>query len=54
VDDLDAVCARLGAAGVTVAGRPTTITARGSWLGARCVYVEDADGRTIELVQRTA
>ena len=54
VDDLEAVCARLRAAGVTVAGEPTTITARGAWMGARCVYVEDPDGRTIELVQRTA
>ena len=35
-------------------GRPTTITARGAWNGARCVYVEDPDGRTVELVQRPA
>jgi hypothetical protein len=25
----------------------------GAWHGARCVYVEDPDGRTVELVQRT-
>jgi methylmalonyl-CoA/ethylmalonyl-CoA epimerase len=54
VDDVDAVCARLAAAGVTVPGHPTTITAAGPWNGARCVYVEDPDGRTVELVQRPA
>jgi catechol 2,3-dioxygenase-like lactoylglutathione lyase family enzyme len=52
VDDVDALCARLAAAGVRVAGRPMTITARGAWQGARCVYVEDPDGHTVELVQR--
>jgi catechol 2,3-dioxygenase-like lactoylglutathione lyase family enzyme len=52
VDDVDAVYERLVAAGVTVPGRPTTITAPGAWHGARCVYVEDPDGRTVELVQR--
>jgi catechol 2,3-dioxygenase-like lactoylglutathione lyase family enzyme len=52
VDDVDAVCERLAAAGVTVPGRPTTITAPGPWHGARCVYVDDPDGRTVELVQR--
>jgi lactoylglutathione lyase len=54
VDDVDALCARLIAAGVAVPGRPTTITAPGAWNGARCVYVEDPDGRTVELVQRPA
>jgi catechol 2,3-dioxygenase-like lactoylglutathione lyase family enzyme len=54
VDDLDALYQRLVAAGVTVPGQPTTITARGAWNGARCVYVEDPDGRTVELVQRPA
>ena len=53
VDDIDAVCERLAAAGVTIPGRPTTITAPGAWHGARCVYVEDPDGRTVELVERT-
>lgn len=52
VGDVDAVCARLAAAGVTIAGRPTTISAPGAWHGVRCVYVEDPDGRTIELIQR--
>jgi glyoxylase I family protein len=54
VDDVDALYERLVAAGVTVPGRPTTITAPGPWLGARCVYAEDPDGRTVELVQRPA
>jgi catechol 2,3-dioxygenase-like lactoylglutathione lyase family enzyme len=54
VDDVDAVYARLLAAGVTAPGSPTTITAAGPWNGARCVYVEDPDGRTVELVQRPA
>jgi catechol 2,3-dioxygenase-like lactoylglutathione lyase family enzyme len=54
VDDLDALYARLLAAGVMAPGRPTTITASSPWNGARCVYVEDPDGRTVELVQRPA
>jgi catechol 2,3-dioxygenase-like lactoylglutathione lyase family enzyme len=52
VDDVDALCERLAAAGVTIAGRPATITAPGAWHGARCVYVDDPDGRTVELIQR--
>jgi catechol 2,3-dioxygenase-like lactoylglutathione lyase family enzyme len=54
VDDVDALYEQLVAAGVTVPGHPTTITAPGPWEGARCVYVEDPDGRTVELVQRPA
>ena len=41
VDDVDALCERLAAAGVRIAGRPATITAPGAWHDARCVYVED-------------
>jgi lactoylglutathione lyase len=52
VDDVDALCERLAVAGVTIVGRPTTITAPGPWHGARCVYVEDPDGRSVELIQR--
>jgi glyoxylase I family protein len=52
VDDVDATSERLAAAGVTLLGRPTTITAPGAWHGARCVYVEDPDGRAVELVER--
>ena len=51
---MDALYARLLAAGVMAPGRPTTITASGPWNGVRCVYVEDPDGRTVELVQRPA
>jgi glyoxylase I family protein len=54
VHDVDALYERLVAAGVKVPGRPTTITTRGPWRGTRCVYVEDPDGRTVELVQRPA
>jgi glyoxylase I family protein len=53
VDDVDALCERLAAAGAVVRGVATTITAPGPWHGARCVYAEDPDGRTVELVQRT-
>ena len=52
VEDVDALRERLSAAGVPVAGRPTTISAPGAWHGARCVYVEDPDGRSVELIQR--
>jgi catechol 2,3-dioxygenase-like lactoylglutathione lyase family enzyme len=52
VDDVDGLWARLTAAGVAVAGAPTTITEPGAWHGARCVYVEDPDGRSVELIQR--
>jgi glyoxylase I family protein len=54
VGDVDALYEKLVAAGVTVPGQPTTITAPGAWQGARCVYAEDPDGRTVELVQRPA
>jgi catechol 2,3-dioxygenase-like lactoylglutathione lyase family enzyme len=54
VDDVDALYERLVAAGVPAQGRPTEITAPGAWNGARCVYLEDPDGRTVELVQRPA
>ena len=52
VDDVDTLCERLAAAGVTLVGRPATISEPGAWHGARCVYVEDPDGRTVELIQR--
>lgn len=54
VDDVDALCERLASAGVPVAGRPATITQPGAWHGARCVYVEDPDGRSVELIERPA
>jgi catechol 2,3-dioxygenase-like lactoylglutathione lyase family enzyme len=52
VEDVDALWERLKAAGVPVSGRPTTIAEPGAWYGARCVYVEDPDGRSVELIQR--
>jgi catechol 2,3-dioxygenase-like lactoylglutathione lyase family enzyme len=52
VDDVDAVWERLAAAGVAVGSPPATITAPGPWHGARCAYVDDPDGRSVELVQR--
>jgi catechol 2,3-dioxygenase-like lactoylglutathione lyase family enzyme len=52
VDDIDALWKRLVAAGVPVAGEPATIAVPGAWQGVRCVYVEDPDGRSVELIQR--
>ncbi|MDX6598192.1 MAG: glyoxylase family protein [Gaiellales bacterium] len=52
VEDVDALWERLTAAGVPVAGRPTTVTSPGAWHGARCVYAEDPDGHSIELIER--
>jgi catechol 2,3-dioxygenase-like lactoylglutathione lyase family enzyme len=52
VDDVDALWRRLAAAGVPAAGPPTTISAPGAWQGARCLYVQDPDGRSVELIQR--
>jgi catechol 2,3-dioxygenase-like lactoylglutathione lyase family enzyme len=54
VHDVDALYESLLAAGVTALGRPTTITAPGPWNGVRCVYMQDPDGHTVELVQRPA
>jgi catechol 2,3-dioxygenase-like lactoylglutathione lyase family enzyme len=41
---------------ITPAGMQLTQqpSAAGAWNGVRCVYVEDPDGRTLELVQRPA
>lgn len=52
VDDVDALWQRLASAGVAVGSPPTTITAPGAWNGARCAYVGDPDGRSVELIQR--
>ena len=54
VDDVDVVWERLRAAGARVGSPPVTITAPGPWNGVRCAYVEDPDGRSVELVQRPA
>ena len=52
VDDVDAVWQRLDAAGAAVGSPPTTISEPGPWNGARCAYVDDPDGRSVELIQR--
>jgi hypothetical protein len=49
---VDGVWDRLKAAGVPVGSPPTTISEPGPWHGARCAYVDDPDGRSVELVQR--
>lgn len=49
-DDLDALLARLVAAGGAPVGRPVTVD-RGANVGARAVYVRDPDGHTLELIQ---
>ncbi|MGI8438332.1 MAG: VOC family protein [Chthoniobacterales bacterium] len=50
VDDLDAVLARIAAAGWVAAGQPQTLTT-GPNAGRRVVYVRDPDGMTIEFMQ---
>jgi catechol 2,3-dioxygenase-like lactoylglutathione lyase family enzyme len=52
VDDVAALWERLRAAGVAVGSPPTTISEPGPWHGARCAYVDDPDGRSVELIQR--
>ncbi len=54
VDDLDAVRERLTTAGVTVVSRhPVTVhEPGGAFDGATCLYVRDADGIILELVER--
>lgn len=50
VNDLDAVLAQIAASGWKAVGKPQTLT-RGPNTGKRVVYVRDADGTTIELMQ---
>jgi catechol 2,3-dioxygenase-like lactoylglutathione lyase family enzyme len=52
VDDVDAIWERLAAAGAAVGEPPTTISSPGVWHGARCAYVTDPDGRSVELIER--
>ena len=51
VDDIDAAHERLAAAGVALTGPPILIEAEGSWQGVRCLYADDPDGVTVELLQ---
>lgn len=53
VDDLDAVLARIAAAGWTAVGEPQVV-AEGARRGTRVVYARDPDGTTIELMQPPA
>ena len=53
VDDADALCEQLKAAGLTVRSRdsrPQTVVG-GPNDGGKCVYLEDPDGNPVELVQ---
>lgn len=53
VDDLDAMLAKLRAAGIQARSDPVELEEPAWWAGARVVYVTDPDGATVELVQRT-
>jgi catechol 2,3-dioxygenase-like lactoylglutathione lyase family enzyme len=54
VDDIDAIHARLAARDSSPPARPIVINEPGSaWHGARVMYVDDPDGRTVELVSVT-
>lgn len=52
VDDLAAVLRRLEPAGVRARSPPVELDEPAWWRGARCVYVTDPDGVTVELVER--
>ena len=52
VDDLDRMLGRLERAGITPRSAPIKLEDPEWWRGARCVYLTDPDGATIELVER--
>jgi catechol 2,3-dioxygenase-like lactoylglutathione lyase family enzyme len=52
VEDLDAVHDRLVRASVPVRSGPVELREQGTWSGVRCLYAQDPDGVTIELVER--
>ncbi len=52
VDDLSAVLHRLAQAGIVARSEPIELQEPAWWRGAKCVYVADPDGVTIELVER--
>jgi len=52
VTDLTAMLARLRGAGIIPRSEPIELSEPAHWAGARCVYVSDPDGLTIELVER--
>ncbi len=50
VDDIEAIHARLTAAGVVTRSAPVTLK-RGEWRGARVFYSLDPDGVTVEFIE---
>jgi catechol 2,3-dioxygenase-like lactoylglutathione lyase family enzyme len=52
VDGIDEVWQRLADAGVKVNAPPIDPGGYEAWQGARCAYVSDPDGRTVELIER--
>jgi diaminopimelate decarboxylase len=54
VADLAAVLERLRAAGARIRSRRPTTLHGGDWDGVTCLYVDDPDGLTVEVVQRPA
>ncbi len=52
VGDVVATLERLRQAGVTARADPVEIPGPAAWRGARCVYVRDPDGVTVELIER--
>jgi catechol 2,3-dioxygenase-like lactoylglutathione lyase family enzyme len=52
VERIDAIDARLRAAGCEPRSAPVTIEEPGDWFGCRCLYVADPDGFAIELLER--
>lgn len=52
VDDVVAVLRRLAASGPPSRSEPRELAEPAWWAGARCAYIHDLDGITVELVER--
>ncbi len=52
VDDLDGLLRRVRESGLTPRSAPVVLSGPAWWAGARCVYLADPDGVTVELVER--
>lgn len=52
VDDAAAALRKLKRAGVEARSKPVELQEPDWWRGAKCVYVSDPDGVTVELVER--
>ena len=52
VDDIATMLRHLVQAGVPARSEPVEIPGPEAWRGARCVYVRDPDGVTVELIER--